>query len=145
MTDLGVQPHLHRPPPRVIVSVYPSVKCSQRSAPHRSYEEREASKSPPNSRTPWGCRVLGAPALLKNQNKRSSPAGSAYAKAGWSLTAPRLGSGSMRGKAVTFIVAPGSRMGFPGCISAPPNPPPTPQPPGEAAAEEQGAASGVQS
>lgn len=111
MTDLGFQPHLHRPPPRVTVSVYP-LKCSQHSAPHRTYEEREASKSPPNSRSPWGCGVSHAPALLKNQNKRSRPP---------------LGSGSMRVKAVTFTLWPWGlreRVGFPECISAPPTSPP---------------------
>lgn len=127
MTDLSFQAHLHRPLPRVTVSVYPSVKCSQHSAPHRSYEEREASKSPPNSRSPWGSRVLGAPALLKNQKKRSSPL---------------LGSGSMRGKAVIFTLWPQDlqeRVGFPGCISVSPTPPPTPCPQGEVVAEERGA------
>lgn len=56
MRSLGFKPHLHHRLLRVTASVYPSVKCGQCSAPHRSCEDRrEASKSPPNSRSLWGC------------------------------------------------------------------------------------------
>ena len=64
MRSLGFKPHLHHRPLRVTGSVYPSVKCGQCSAPHRSCEDRrEASKSPPNSRSRRGC-VEGCRVLL---------------------------------------------------------------------------------
>lgn len=126
MTDLGFQPHLHRPPPRVTVSVYPPVKCGQHSAPHRSYEEREASKSPPDSRPPWGSRVLGSCSFEEPEQEKQPPARVREYEA----------------EAVTFTLWPQDlqeRVGLPGCISASPTPPPTPRPPGEAVAEERGA------